>query len=72
MANPQREKGLMADKNGSPILSTRQTLVADAKVNYTTLDLDTEAELIIAFNATNTTINAILDILEAHGLMSAS
>jgi len=76
MANPQREKGLMADKNGSPLLSTRQALVADAKVDYTddgsANDLDTDARRVAAANATNTTINAILDILEAHGLMSAS
>ena len=70
MANPINEKGLVADKNGKPMLALRQALVADAKVNYATPGLDTEAEVIVAINATNTTVNAILDILEAHGLMA--
>jgi len=43
----------------------RQTAhIADAKVNYTTLDLDTEAEIIAAFNTTNGKINSILAVLE--------
>lgn len=72
MANPINEKGLVADKNGKPMIATQQALVADAIVNYATPGLDTEAEVIVAINATNTKINAILDILEAHGLMAAA
>jgi len=45
---------------------------ASAKVDYTTGDLDTEAEVIAAINASNTSINAIQVILENAGLMLAS
>lgn len=72
MANPIPEKGLVADKNGKPMLADRQALVADASVAHAlnATFSDTEAEA--ALNALGTKINAILDILEAHGLMSAS
>lgn len=46
-----------------------QTLLADLKVDYTTGDLDTEAEVIAAVNSTNTRINNILTILKNNGLM---
>lgn len=46
--------------------------VADAKVNYTTGDLDTEAEIIAAFNTTNGKINSILAILEEFKLLASS
>lgn len=42
------------------------------KVNYTTGDLDTEAEIIAALNATNTRINAIMTALEGIGVFAAS
>lgn len=63
---------MLADRAGNALISTQQALIADAIVNYATPGLDTEAELIVAFNATNAKLNAILDILEAHGLMSAT
>ena len=51
----------------------RQTAhIADAKVNYTTLDLDTEAEIIAAINATNVKINAILAVLEKLGPVASA
>lgn len=46
--------------------------VADAKVTYTTGDLDAEAEIIAAFNTTNGKINSILAILEEFGLLASS
>lgn len=45
--------------------------ITDAKVNYTTLDLDTEAEIIAALNTTNGKINSILAALEGF-LVTAS
>jgi hypothetical protein len=42
----------------------KQAHIADAKVNYTTGDLDLEAEIIAAFNTTNAKINALLAALE--------
>ncbi len=50
----------------------QQAHIADAKVNYTTGDLDTEAELITAFNTTNGKINAILAALEAAGALASA
>jgi hypothetical protein len=49
-----------------------QAHIADAKVNYTTGDLDTEAELITAFNTTNAKINALLAALEAAAVLASS
>ncbi len=50
----------------------QQAHIADAKVNYTTGDLDTEAKLITAFNTTNAKINAILASDEAAGIRASS
>lgn len=49
-----------------------ETHIADAKVNYATPDLDTEAEIITAFNTTNGKINSILAILENAGIMKTA
>lgn len=54
------------------VLGTKSNHIANAKVNYTTGDLDIEAEIIAAINATNTTINAILTALEANGILKKS
>jgi len=51
---------------------TQGTHVADAKVDYTTGNLDAEAEIIAAVNATNGKINSILAILEEFGLLASS
>lgn len=51
---------------------TPQAHEADAKTDYTTGDLDTEAEIIAAFNATNGKINSIIAKLEALGLLASS
>jgi hypothetical protein len=50
----------------------QQAHIADAKINYTTGDLDTEAELITAFNTTNGKINAILAALETAGVLASA
>ena len=42
---------------------------ADLKADYTTLDLDTEAEIIAAINATNAGFNTLLAKLRTHGLI---
>lgn len=46
--------------------------IADAKVDYSTPDLDTEAEVIVAVNATNTIVNSALAALEGAGIVAAS
>jgi len=53
-----------------PLAGTRMATIADQKVDYTTGDLDTEAELITAFNTTNTALNSILAVLRAHNLIN--
>lgn len=72
MANPTKSKSLMADENDNPMISTQQATIADAKVDYTddggADDLDTDAKRVAAMNATNTKLNAVLAVLEAHGL----
>lgn len=58
MANPTKETTLLADKNSKGLIANRQALVSDPSGGAT---IDTQAR---------TAINAILDILEAHGLMA--
>lgn len=54
------------------ILKEQQIHIDDLKTDYTAGDLDTEAEIISAFNTTNAKINAILAMLETHGLVASS
>lgn len=52
--------------NTTPVV--QQTGVAAQKVNYATPDLDTEAEIIIAFNTTNAAINTLRTALNNLGI----
>lgn len=56
----------------TPATGTQATHLTALKVNYTTGDLDAEAEVIAAVNATNTRINAIVTALEGVGIYAAS
>lgn len=69
MANPNRSDALTADRNGRAMLYLAQTLLADASVAHSFNGTFSNTELQNACNALGTKINAILDILEAHGLM---
>ena len=60
------------DIGGLSIFLKKQANIADAKTNYTTNDLDTEAEIITAINSTNTTLNSILTALENLNLVKTS
>ena len=64
-----KQESQMADRDNNPLIGKAQTHVADAvvahDVNATFADTEVEA----ALDALGTKINAILDILEAHGLM---
>lgn len=62
----------VATTNGRLIDLTAQANEADLKTDYTAGDLDTEGEIITAFNTTNAKINAILTKLETLGLLAAS
>ena len=59
---------LTAENGRESIAYAIETHIADAKVNYATPDLDTEAEVIAAFNTTNGKINSILAMLENAGI----
>lgn len=52
--------------------AVQQNHIADGKTDYTTGDLDLEAEIIAAFNTTNGKINAILAALEAYEALKTS
>lgn len=58
MANPNKIDTQLADANHNGMIAAQQTLVANPTGGAT---VDAEAR---------TAINAILDILEAHGLMA--
>lgn len=70
MANPLRENGLVADKNGKPMLATRQSLIADMATTAATTSTPYGFASAAQADSIATRINAILDILEAHGLMA--
>lgn len=78
MANPKKTESLMADETGNPLLANQQANVADAAVTATLTGVDTSTDMTAAQAATivtdltnhTTKINAILDVLEAHGLMA--
>jgi len=80
MANPRKDVALVADKSGDPVLSDRQanvplaidaldgaTLTGDT---LTTAATPTVTELEANDGVLGGKINAILAILEAHGLMT--
>lgn len=82
MANPTKENSQLADRNGAPLIGTAQTLVADCTdaldgatltgSTLTTSATPTVDELEACVGVLGGKVNAILDILEAHGLMKAS
>ncbi len=69
MANPKPSESQMADRNGRPLIGPAQTLVADASVAHALNATFSDTEVEAALDALGGKINAILDILEAHGLM---
>lgn len=82
MANPIPEAGIVSDKYGRPLLATRQsnvpvvvdaldgaTLTGDTLTTSVTPTVD---ELEACVGVLGGKVNAILAVLEAHGLMSAA
>ncbi len=61
-------------KSGGKITAdgTQASNIVDAKTDYTTGDLDAEAEVIAAINTTNTKLNAIIAALEGVGIAASS
>jgi hypothetical protein len=55
----------------TPATETQATAIANAKVNYTTGDMDSDAKIIAAFNTTNGKINSILAALRGVGIIAS-
>ena len=82
MANPNKQNSQFADANDNPMVATQQTLVADCVDaldgatltgdTLTTSATPTVTELEANDGVLGGKINAILDILEAHGFMADS
>ena len=80
MANPINEKGIVADKYGHPMLTDQQTTIADCVdaldgaaltgSTLTTSATPTVDELEACVGVLGGKINAILAVLEAHGLVA--
>ena len=80
MANPSKRVSKLADSNNEPQIADQQTLIADVVDaldgatltgdTLTTSATPTVTELEANDGVLGGKINAILDILEAHGLMS--
>jgi len=51
------------------IEGNRQSHIGVLTTNYSTGDLDTEAKMIVALNATNSKINSIVSALESYGAL---
>jgi len=69
MANPKNQDCVVSDRTGKGMLASRQTLVANAVVAHALNATFSDTEVEAALNALGVKINALLDILEAHGLM---
>lgn len=72
MAAIKVQDSQLADKNGNPLIGAAQTLISDASVAHALNSTFSDTEAEAALNALGTKINAILDVLEEHGLMKAS
>lgn len=71
MANPKKTESLLADATGKPYLNeSQQAVIADASVAHALNATFSDTEVEAALNALGTKVNAILDVLEAHGLMA--
>jgi hypothetical protein len=84
MTTINRANSALADSSGDPLIGDAQAHIADASTNLSTVyaddasanDLDNDAKRVAAMNTTNTRVNAIatslnsvLAVLEAHGLV---
>ena len=83
MANPSKSVSQLADPTDKPLIGSQQTKIADLVITYGTDDpnvtvnnaiavndgdLFPAAEGLIALEEIVAKINAIIDVLEAHGL----
>ncbi len=69
MANPKAGESQLADRGGNALIGSAQTLVADAVVAHDVNSTFSDTEVEATLDALGVKINAVLDVLEAHGLM---
>lgn len=84
MANPKPGLAQLADSANNPLIGEAQAKLTDLSITYTTDDpgltagnaltvadgdTPTVAELLQGVHNLNAKVNAVIDILEAHGLM---
>lgn len=69
MARTAAQNALLSDRNGYPQIGPAQTAIADASVAHALNSTFSDTEAEAALNALGVKINAILDVLEVHGLM---
>ena len=72
MAVPKKGVSQLSDVAGNPMIGPAQTFVADAVVAHALNATFSDTEVEAALNALGVKINALLDIVEAHGFMKAS
>lgn len=82
MANPIKEKSMLSDENNNPMISTQQATIADVVdaldgatltgSTLTTSATPTVDELEACVGVLGGKVNAILAVLEAHGLTADS
>ena len=70
MSDPTRFTDLEVTGAFVPASGTQAVNIAAVTTDYATPGLDTEAEIIVAFNATNTKLNAIITALEGVGILA--
>lgn len=69
MANPRKADSQTADAAGNPLIGAAQALIADQSTTAATQTTPWGFASQAQADAIATKINAILDVLEAHGLM---
>lgn len=86
MANPNKQDSQLADSSNNPMIGAQQSNLTDLSIVYTTDDPGltaasaltiadgdgtlVTAEVLQGFTDIHAKVNAILDVLEAHGLMA--
>lgn len=78
MANPRKDDSQLADRSNNPMIGQQQATIADAVVAHAItdtageLDAANELELEGFLDALGVKINAVIAVLDAHGLTSDS
>lgn len=74
MANPSKHDAVTAYRNGEPLLlgTTQPAHIADAATQHSLDSTFSNTEVEAALDALGTKLNAVIAVLEAHGLKADS